>query len=68
MVASGMGRTHAESNEKYTPSHNEDVKYDDAHETAAHGHAATDMSVALCHSWGTRLLMSLQLWTCSDAF
>jgi hypothetical protein len=31
------------SAEKYTPSHHEDLKNEDAHQIAGHGHAATDM-------------------------
>jgi hypothetical protein len=33
------------SAEKYTPSQHEDLKHDDAHQIAGHGHAATDMQV-----------------------
>jgi hypothetical protein len=33
----------AYSAEKYTPSHHEDLKNEDAHQIAGHGHAATDM-------------------------
>jgi hypothetical protein len=33
------------SAEKYVPNHHEELKREDAHQIAEHGHAATDVSV-----------------------